>query len=176
MSPANSCQEQTRERKQKVLGLEMHRKWENRDCVERGVAAREEEEEEEAPRSLRLERAGRRRRVSAAQRHEASSLWWKFSTSKSVEKGKNVLAELIRNASSDLEIITELKRNWLLGNICFLPKDVNKPRMDVWICYFLIFLWAYIELNVKYNIAICDVVKKYQALQSLGMPEMSVQP
>lgn len=175
MSPANSCQEQTRERKQKVLGLEMHRKWENRDCVERGVAAPEEEEEEEAPRSLRLERVGRQRRVIAAQRDEASSLWSRLSTSESVEKGKNVLAKLIRNASADLEIITELKRNWLLGNICLLPKYVNKPRMDVWICYFLIFLWAYIELNVKYNRAICNVVKKYQALQSLGMPEMSVQ-
>lgn len=57
--------------------------------------------------------------VIAAERNGASFLGRKFSRSESVEKGKNVLVRLIRNASSDLEIITGLKRYWLLGNIWF---------------------------------------------------------
>lgn len=42
----------------------------------------------------------------------------------------------MRSANSDLEIITELGYCWRLGNICFLFKDVNKPRMNVEIDYF----------------------------------------
>lgn len=92
-------------------------------------------------------------------------LGWRFSRSSSVEKGKNRLWKLIRNGSSVLEIITELKQYWWLGNVWVLPKDFNKPRTNVKICYFSLFLWMYIELNVKYEAVTCILIKNIKHCQ-----------